>query len=334
MGFRSTIKKILKSVLAKYDLDLVSKSLIYDWQIEEININQREVLVPEGAIEYLIPSNPQLLAYQDRYKKCNYPSSEVLKWTPELVNDMDILNFRGHNAYVFQEGSCNRNLFGYLLAYYYVKSVDKHGFLDIFNEDNAFGAITYGFDGRLISRDLLDSILEINFLERNLGLLKRKSLTVLDIGAGYGRLAYRMCKAIPNISSYYCTDAVPLSTFIADYYLKFRGVNANAKVLPLDRIEKQMEDEPIDLALNIHSFSECKLVAIEWWLEILNRYQVPYLMIVPNSGKELFTNDQMDFKPLVQRYGYELMALESKYQDPIVQKYALNPDHYHLYKSK
>ena len=58
MGFRSAIKKILKSFLARYDLDLVSKSLIYDWQIEEININQREVLIPEGAIEYLIPSNP------------------------------------------------------------------------------------------------------------------------------------------------------------------------------------------------------------------------------------------------------------------------------------
>jgi len=334
MGFRSTIKKMLKSILSRYGFELVSKHLIYDWQIEESTFNQREVLTSEGAKEYLIPSNPQLLAYQDRYKKCNYPSTEVLKWTPELVDDVDILNFRGHNAYVYQEGSGNRNLFGYLLAYYYVKSVDNQGFLDIFNEDNAFGAITYSFDDRLISRDLLDSILEINFLERNLGLLKRKSLTVLDIGAGYGRLAHRMCKALPNISSYYCTDAVPLSTFIADYYLKFRGVNANAKVLPLDRIEKQMEDEPIDLALNIHSFSECKLAAIEWWLEILNRFQVPYLMIVPNSGKKLFTNDQIDFMPLVQQYGYELMALEPKYQDPTAQKYALNPDHYHLYQRK
>jgi len=35
---------------------------------------------------------------------------------------------------------------------------------------------------------------------------------------------------------------------------------------------------------------------------------------------------------MVEEGGYELMALEPKYLDTLVQQYGLNLDHYHLYK--
>jgi hypothetical protein len=171
-------------------------------------------------------------------------------------------------------------------------------------------------------------------LEDHLGIFNIEDLNVLDIGAGYGRLAHRMATALPNLKFYGCADAIAVSSFIAEYYLQYRHVDNKAQILPLDTIEDDLKNNSIDLALNIHSFSECTLSAIQWWMRLLQENQVPYLMIVPNSGTALLTQDGKDFRPLINQYGYEFMAVEPKYQDPVVQKYALNPDHFHLFKLK
>ncbi|NQS91678.1 MAG: putative sugar O-methyltransferase [Chloroflexi bacterium] len=332
MRIRSAIKNILRKLLAKIGFDIIPKVLVYDWQRGDLPVETQKISLPNDAMEYLNPENPTLIGFQERYQTSNYPISEILLWTEDRVKAEDILYFRGHNAFVFQEGRFNRNLFGYLLAYYYVKSMDCDGLLNILEEDSAFGAITYIIDNKPISRDLLDSIIEIYFLENNLGIFQKDELSILDIGAGYGRLAHRMVKAVPKLKSYICTDAIPVSSFIADYYLRFRGIDNKARVLGLDTIEKDLNVGEMDLAVNIHSFSECTLTAIEWWLKLLREKEIPALMIVPNSGAELFTNDGHDFQPLVEKYGYELMAREPKYKDPVVQKYAVNPDHLYLFK--
>jgi len=334
VSFRSKIKELLRNVLARYGFDIVPSAFVYDWQLGNLDQEPREVFLPETAIQDLVSDNPVLLDLQKRYQELNYPCCEALLWTEGRVKAEDILYFRGHNAYVYQEGRSNRNMFGYLLAYYYTKSIDHLGLLDQLDEDGAFGAITYEFDGTLISRDLLDSVLEIYFLEDQIGITKLDEISVLDIGAGYGRLAHRFIEALPNLKTYSCTDAIAVSSFLADYYLGFRGIKEKANMLPLDRIKKDLKKGSIDLAVNIHSFSECTLSAIEWWVELLADLEVPYLMIVPNSGDQLLTNDGWDFLPLVEKYGYRLTALEPKYHDPVMQKYALNPDHFHLYKYK
>ena len=334
MGFRAVVKGILKKILAFNGFVMIPKVNVYDWQTGDLPQKSRKIYLPENAEDYLTPENPILRKINESYRESDYPSGEVLVWTDDLVNASDLLYFRGHNAYVFQEGSCNRNLIGYLLAYYYTKSIDQFGLLNSLKEDTAFGAHTYRIDEREISRDLIDSILEIYFLERNLGIFQIDDFTVLDIGAGYGRLAHRMANALPNLKSYYCTDAIAVSAFIADYYLQFRQITEKARVIPLNTIRDEVDPDLIDLAVNIHSFSECTLPAIEWWLALLQDKKVPYLLIVPNSGDQLLTNDKKDFSPLLQTYGFELVTKEPKYLDPIVQKYAMNPDHYHLYKRK
>jgi len=330
--FRSRIKKIIRKVLARYGFDIIPSTVVYDWQNGDLVQAPRKILLPDDARNILSPENPVLLDLQKRYQETNYPHCETLLWTEDRVKADDILYFRGHNAFVFQEGRFNRNLFGYLLAYYYIKSIDHQNLLELLQEDAAFGAITYVIDQKQVSRDLLDSVLEIYFLERNLGIMSQEKLSVLDIGAGYGRLAHRMAGALPNLKSYVCTDAIALSSFIADYYLGYREIKDKASVLHLDRIQEELPQGSIDLAVNIHCFSECKPLAIGWWLDLLAEKKVPYLMIVPNSGKRLLTYDRQDFQSLVEKYGYHLIALEPKYQDPVVQKYALNPDHFHLYQ--
>lgn len=332
MGFRTNLKTILRKVLTSYGFDIVRRADIYDWQKEDFQIETSEIILPDGARSYLSPSNHVLQEYEKRYRNSDYPVHDVSIWTEDRVSSENILYFRGHNAYVFQEGRFNRNIIGYLLAYYYIKSIDHRGLLDKLEEDNAFGAITYPIDGKQVSRDLLDSILEIYFLDSYLKLSEKTSFSVLDIGAGYGRSAYRMVKAFPNLKNYCCTDAIAVSSFLAEYYLSFRGVEDKAKIIPLDTIKEDLSSYSFDLAVNIHSFSECTLAAIEWWLSLLNENQIPYLLIMPNSGTNLFAQGKKDFRYLVEKHGYEYITIEPKYKDPLVQKYALAPDYFHLFK--
>ena len=333
MTIRGQVKQILRSLLAKFGFDIVPSAYVYDWQVDLEAVSRVPISLPPDARQYLRPDNPLLLDLQERYQNfCEYPSDEILLWTADRISPEDMLNFRGHNAYVFQEGSFNRNPFGYLLAYYYLKARDELGLLDVLSEDSAFGAVSYRMDGRQVSRDLLDSILEIYFLQDNLPIMDKEDLTVVDIGAGYGRLAHRMTRAVKGLKRYYCVDAVGVSTFICDYYLKYRRVADRAQVVPLDCIRDQILPGEIDLAVNIHSFSECTLPAIQWWLDLLKELEVPNLMIIPNSKEGRMINiHKQDFSSLIEKSGYQLITSQPKYLDPIVQKYALNPDYSYLY---
>jgi hypothetical protein len=106
-------------------------------------------------------------------------------------------------------------------------------------------------------------------------------------------------------------------------------------VVPLDEIENTLRDQTIDLAINIHSFSECNLKAIEWWVRLLSKHRVKNLMIVPNrstsGGQRLLTNDGQDFLPILDRYGYRTVAKEPKYLDPVVQEFGIQPSWHHLF---
>ena len=84
--------------------------------------------------------------------------------------------------------------------------------MDRLTEDGAFGCWTFQYPGHpRYSRDLLESVNEIVFLDRTLALSERDRFSVLDIGAGYGRLSHRMSAAYSNLDDYCCVDAIPES---------------------------------------------------------------------------------------------------------------------------
>jgi hypothetical protein len=175
------------------------------------------------------------------------------------------------------------------------------------------------------------------FLEKHLNISGWDRINMLDIGSGYGRLAHRMVSGFPNIDRYLCTDAIPVSTFICEYYLRFRNVDNKAKVIPLHDIEEVLRNRAIDIAINVHSFSECRVQAIAWWLNLLNKCRVKYLMIVPNAvnGKgRLLTSDGQDFSSIIESHGYKLIAQEPKYRDIVVQRFAINPVYHYLFELK
>ncbi len=245
---------------------------------------------------------------------------------------MNLQYFRGDNQYIWQSRRVKRDpLISYAVSTYYVKRIDALGLLNRLDEDGLFGAITYNIDHeRTVSRDLLDSILEISFLQRQLNLSEMPSVRVLDIGAGYGRLAYRPAKALPNLEIVFCADAVSESTFLCEYYLRYRGVTDKAEAIPLDRIDEVLATNRIDIVTNIHSFPECPMESISWCLDLIWRYKIKYFMLVVEKGVLLSTEadgTRRDFRPLLEMRGFELVAKEPIYAPgTVASTYGLYPD--------
>jgi putative sugar O-methyltransferase len=100
----------------------------------------------------------------------------------------------------------------YINYYKIIKSIDKDNLLNKTYKCGSYGCKSYNFDNIKISRDLLDSILEIYFLKSFFSNLNKLSL--LEIGGGYGRLCKRYLDCLPD-SKYYITDAIPQSTFFS-----------------------------------------------------------------------------------------------------------------------
>jgi hypothetical protein len=256
---------------------------------------------------------------------------------------VDLRTFRGHSAYVWSYGSFSSH--GRLDAMatklrYFVfaacaKTKDSMELLQTLHEDDAFGCIAFTYPGvGKVSRDLLESVIEINFLHKYVNALARDDLRILDVGAGYGRMAHRMLEANSRIRSYTCVDAVAESTFLCEFYLKYRGLEDRVQVVPMDELEQRLSS--YDLALNIHSFSECTYASIEWWLRKLKQLQVRYLMIVPNSPTRFLSTEvdgnRRDFAPLLEELGYELIAQEPLFDDQAVREYMRVSDNMFLFE--
>jgi SAM-dependent methyltransferase len=288
--------------------------------------------LPPGANEYLFSNNPRLLELRDRYQ--GHPATKHSLWRDSyLKEDLDLRSFRGDNAYIWQTRKTNEDpLLPYVMTTYHAKEIDRLNLLASLEEDGQFGAVTFTInDTKVVSRDLLDSVCEINFLDRHLGLSKMHNPVMLDVGAGYGRLAYRLLSGLPNVKHVYCVDGVPESTFLCEYYLKFRGADSRATAVPIDSLNHVLEGRTIDIATNIESFTECTFDTIAWWVALIKKLRVKYLMIIPDFRNRLLSREvdhsKRDFMPLLQQEGFELLVSEPFYGSATsLAKYALYPD--------
>jgi SAM-dependent methyltransferase len=295
-------------------------------------------VLPAGAREYLRASNPRLVELRQQYARVNAPVVRHSLWNAAYVDsEVPLQRFRGDSAFVWQERDLNLPS-TYLLTYYYLRATGHAEVLDRLAEDDLFGVYLTTAGASLVSRDRLDSAVEIAFLDRICGISRRRACHILDIGSGYGRLAYRLTQAFDNVHVT-CVDAVAESTFLCEYYLRFRGVSARTQVVPLSDIEAVLAERPIDIAVNVHSFSECPLSAIHWWLDLLGRAHVPQIMVVPNAGSHdgarLLSREidgsGLDFRPLLDECSYTLAHMEPKYADPALQQLGVTPTHYFLF---
>lgn len=340
MAIPPVFKRAFDAALARRGFERIASRLVYPWQRTPVDLPSHSgAPLPPGTAEALRADHPRLAELTRAYRELDSPMAQDPVWTRELLATADLRQFRGDNPYVFQLRGRNLNELGYAVSYYFarrVAEIERLGLFDRLEEDGLFGVHTFEIDGRRVSRDLLDSALELAFLERHLQLSRGPMRTILDIGAGYGRLAHRAVTAFPDSVRWLCTDAIATSTFLCEYYLGFRRLGDRARVLPLHELEQSLAPGSVDIAVNIHSFSECPPAAIEAWLGLLARIRVQHLMIVPNAiapdGVGMLTNQGADFTAIVTRHGYRLAASEPKYADPVVQEYGISPAAHLLFR--
>jgi SAM-dependent methyltransferase len=203
-------------------------------------------------------------------------------------------------------------------------SYSEKRFNDIAKEVARFGPVDVGgktrdaeFGGRVVETELggvtrmwLDGNVEIDFLRRNIP--DMRYMRVLDIGAGYGRLAAMLA---PLVESVTCVDPVPISEELCRFYTK--RFAPNVRVLSLAEFTRF----PLcfDLAINIHSWNECLLRQVENWTDTLADLKVPYLFTVSHGDatcayKAWFNGTLPSFRPAIEKHytlvKEEILALE------------------------
>lgn len=340
---RSFIRRCLRDLsrwyIERYGYFVIEKKNLYDWQIKP-NYNASynpETKIPNNAKKYLHSKNPRLIQLKSDYQKFLAKNFKKGLWTENYLKNEDLLFFRGDNPYVYQKRGNQLSIFAYLITYFWFKSKDKANDLFFFKEEISFGIYNFVIDEKNITRDLLDSFNEIEFLKENVFKNHENKVKVLEIGAGYGRLAKWLTKNTKFIEHYYCIDGIPESTFISEYFLKKYHKIDNVTVVPVNMKESLVEKDNITLAINIHSFSEMTFDFVKFWIKEVTRLKILYLFIVPNAGHnfegELVSFDKVNFRNLIESKGYELVLKRTKYLDPYVQKYGLNPTVYYLFQN-
>jgi len=335
---RKKIKQLSIWYIERYGYSVINSRYLYPWQrfISFDSSYNKESYLPENAFKYLKRSNPRLKELKQGYLDFTQKKQEKDLWLDDYVQEDHLLYFRGDNPYIWQKRGLNLNIMAYSITYFWIKNKDKDNFLSKCIEDNSFGVQTFNLDGNIISRDLLDSINEITFLNKHVFLKENKNINILDIGSGYGRLAHRIFESSQDVEKYYCTDGIAESTFLSEYYIQYRNLERQVSVIPLYEFQATIENVTIDLVINIHSFSEMNINFIEYWIDQISRLQIEYLFIIPNArdneGKKLVSFDGMDFQSLIESSGYKLIIQEPKYSEPIVQQYGISPTYYYLFQ--
>jgi hypothetical protein len=226
-----------------------------------------------------------------------------------LARGIDHGAIRGHGAYVFQNRISSRSV-----KRSYRQLVARYPYLaSVLSEDGAFGAVTYEVDGHAVGRDLLDSIAEIGYLSEHFDLASGGG--ILDVGAGYGRIAHRMSESFPAIRVG-CADSIPESSALCEAYLEYRRVSAH--VLGQFEVPDYFTRVPTDLAIAIHSLPEMSLPAIEAWITLLSEGGVDYLFLVPNEIGDFRASDSVNgarvsFSDVLGECGYDLICRKFKY---------------------
>jgi SAM-dependent methyltransferase len=304
-------------------------------------LHDSSVALPPGSEEALRPDHPRLVELRQAYEAVDLPVRVSSRWSPERVDAfLDLRHFRGETLITWHYRELPRiTALKYFVLKRYVDDRDPRGLVALLGEDGAFGCWTHRYPGHApVSRDLLESVNELCFLERRLGLSERERLRVLDIGAGYGRLAHRMTAAHANLADYCCVDAIAESTYLCEHYLAHRGASPPARVVALHELEHSLQAGGFDLAVAIHSLSECTHEAVAWWIDLLARLRVPELLIVPNEPTELLSleadGSRRDVAPLLDAAGYELCHREPVLDDPAVRDLVRVEDHFHLYRRR
>ena len=135
--------------------------------------------LPDGADTELRSDSPRLTELRAAYAATDLPVTVPSVWSDEkLGSQLELCYFRGENPFVWHYRESPRAMaLKYFIFAEYVRAHDPDKLLDRLGEDGAFGCWTFDYAGYpKLSRDLLDSVNELLFLERHVGILDRPRL--------------------------------------------------------------------------------------------------------------------------------------------------------------
>lgn len=152
----------------------------------------------------------------------------------------------------------------------FAKAFDKFFLFDAFHPDD--------WD----TRDIGDAVYQATVLLHHLQ--GRKTITVVDIGAGYGRLAVPFMHYGEKYEvrvAYYGVDYVPESLLIAPQFIEQmgNGLNLHYTALPAWGLNL-LDGLSVDLFVSIHSFQEMTREAVDFYAGIIDAHKESLLYSV------------------------------------------------------
>jgi putative sugar O-methyltransferase len=173
------------------------------------------------------------------------------------------------------------------MLYKYAKNQDRLKLLDDLSEPTEGSPIVIKVNGKLISQDICNSVIEIN----NAGCERSgdKKRHFIELGAGYGRVAYCVMKTFTNVK--YTIIDIPPALYIAQWYLsktlqdkkvfKFREFRDYLQIKDefeqadiaflLPQQAELLPDKSSDLFINISSLHEMTKEQIAYWFNQIDR---------------------------------------------------------------
>jgi putative sugar O-methyltransferase len=196
------------------------------------------------------------------------------------------------------------------LLWQYAKATDELGCLDVVEEPEIGNPLPVKYFGRRISQDLAMATIEMNQIAKHVPLNKVRR--VLEIGAGYGRLAHPFCTIFQDVQ-YFIVDISPALAVGQNYLSQVFGRDAVAKYgeTALKRINfmlphqlKTICEGFFDLTLNISSFDEMHPDTVAGYLDDIARI---------GKGGYLYLNGH-DFVGTRARQGLENFPYKASWQ--------------------
>ncbi|MEU1669271.1 putative sugar O-methyltransferase [Streptomyces sparsogenes] len=128
--------------------------------------------------------------------------------------------------------------------------------------------VTVRYEGRSVCLDYLQAALELGFIEKELDL---GGARVLEIGAGYGRTCHAMLSNY-DLASYTIVDLTNTLKLSRAYLREVLDEKQFAKMrfVQVEDIDRGLGQDPFDLCVNVHSFTEMTPDTVEAYLRLID----------------------------------------------------------------
>jgi putative sugar O-methyltransferase len=154
------------------------------------------------------------------------------------------------------------------MLFLYAQRFDPLKLLERLSEPLFGNPFPVTYRGRIISQDLINSILELYAMFEGEEIDFDAQMRVCEIGAGYGRNAFVFLSLFPNCQ--YTIIDIPPALYVAREYLSAVRPDANVRYL-LPHEAAHLTPNRFDLLLNISSFHEMTPQQVEAYFELIDR---------------------------------------------------------------